>query len=269
MDFFRSFKETVLEMNVPHEVTPANVKQSTNSWISQNKLKLLGVLFFFMFAIFFVSLSNRTASRNRAVAHPRKIGLATINYSSGAAANLPVGGTIDPDGNPQHGWMTAILPFTERAYLADQIHSDQPWTAPQNKRVFQTSIPSYLNPEIHEPTTNPSGYALAHYTANSRVMGINTSSNVAIIGAAGLMQSTILLGEINANFPAWGSAQNLRDPAKGLDGGPDRFGSPSGEGATVIFVDGSGKFLNKNIDPVILKAISNPTGRGPVSPNAL
>ncbi|QDT42763.1 hypothetical protein Pan241w_28520 [Gimesia alba] len=249
---------------------PAAVKDkvSTKSWILANKVKLLGGIIVATFSIFFITISNRVASKHRAVAHLRPIFLATINYSSGAAANLPLGGTTDLNGNPQHGWMTAILPFTERRELAEQIDYDKPWTAPENKPVFQTSVPPYLNPDIHEPTTNPAGYALAHYTANSRVLGINKSSNIATISAAGLMQSTILLGEINANFPAWGSANNLRDPAQGLDGGPDRFGSPSGEGATVIFVDGSGKFLNKNIDPAILKAISNPTGRGPVSPNA-
>lgn len=243
-------------------------KTSTKSWILEHKVKLLGSVIFVTFAIFFVMISQRSASKQRAVNHLRTIGLATINYSSGAASNLPMGGTTDSAGNPQHGWMTAILPYTKRRDLAEQIDYDKPWTDPENERVFKTSIPAYLNPNIQSPKISPAGYALSHYAANSQLLGINKNATIAAIAAAGRTSNTILLGEINANYPAWGSAQNMRDPAKGLNGGPDSFGSPSGEGATVIFVDGSGKFLNKNIDPVILKAISNPTGKGPVPSNA-
>lgn len=249
------------------EPAAAKDKTPTKSWILENKGKLLGGVFFVSFAIFLGTLSHKKAATIRAVDHLRTIGLASINYSAGAASNLPFGGITDSTGNPQHGWMTAILPYMERRGLAELIHYDQPWTAPENERVFKTIVPAYLNPGIHEPITTPNGYALSHYAANSQLIGINKNSNLTTIAAAGRISNTILMGEINANFPAWGSANNMRDPAKGLNGGPDCFGSPSGEGAVVIFVDGSGKFLNKNINPAILKAISNPAGRGPVPPN--
>lgn len=223
---------------------PANVKDktSTKAWIIEHKVKLLGGVIFVTFFIFFILISHKAASKQRAVNHLRNIDLATINYSSGVASNLPFGSTTDAAGNPQHGWMTAILPYMKRQELAKQIQYDKPWTDPENEHVFKTSIPAYLNPNIQDPNTNPAGYALSHYAANSQLLGINKNSTIAAIAAAGRTLNTILLGEINANYPAWGSAQNIRDPANGLNGGPDCFGSPSGEGATVIFVDGVERF---------------------------
>ncbi|WP_339727812.1 DUF1559 domain-containing protein [uncultured Gimesia sp.] len=255
-------------MNAPNEMAPDKDKKSITRWLLDHKAILLIVVLITAFAVHFVTLLNRAVAKQRAINQLRHIGLAAINYSSGAAGNFPMGGTTDQAGNPQHGWMTTILPFMKQGILAEQINYDKPWTAPENEHVFKTMIPAYLNPEIHDPLTNSKGYALSHYAANPHVFGINKSANIGTIGLAGRITNTILMGEINANYPAWGSTKNMRDPAKGLNGGPDRFGSPSGEGATVIFVDGSGKFLNKNISPLILKAISNPTGKGPVPPNA-
>lgn len=227
---------------------------------------LVGIGIFVVFAVFLINISNNRKAKLRSLNQLRKIGLANINYSSGAASNLPIGGTTDQEGKPQHGWMTTILPFLGQTELATQIQYEIAWNAPENETVFKTSVPNYLNPGIQSPTMNSGGYALSHYTANSRIFGTNKSLSLTAISAADGLNYTILLGEINANFPAWGSAANMRDPANGLDGGPDHFGSPTGNRVVVIFADGSGKLLNQNIDPQILKAISTPNGGETISP---
>ena len=220
-----------------------------------------------VFAIFLINLSFRKDLKNRTLYHVRKIGLASINYSSGALSNLPLGGTTDTQGNPMHGWMTTLLPYLNQVELEKRIDYEKPWNDPANETVFKTSLPAVLNPVIQGQTFNSKGYALSHYTANSRVMGLNQSSNLLGISLADGMSYTILLGEINANFPAWGSTTNMRDPAKGLHGGPDSFGSPTAKGVPVIFADGSCRLLNKNIDPKILKALSTPNGGETITPN--
>ncbi|WP_298861192.1 DUF1559 domain-containing protein [uncultured Gimesia sp.] len=251
----------------PPVTTDTKGQPSMRSRIVENSPVLLSIVLFVAFAVFLRSLSTSKDLNIHSLNNLRNIGLATINYSSGALSNLPMGGTTDQQGNPQHGWVTAILPYLNQVELSKQINHKKPWNDPENETVFKTSLPSFLNPGIQGQTFNSKGYALSHYTANSRVMGLNNNSSLSGISLADGMTYTILLGEINANFPAWGSATNMRDPAKGLNGGPDSFGSPSANGVVVIFADGSGKLLNKNIDPKVLKALSTPNGGETISPN--
>ena len=255
-------------MNEPPLPVTTNTKgqPSMRSRIVENSPVLLSIVLFVAFALFLINLGIRKDANRRSLNVVRNIGLATINYSSSALSNLPSGGTTDQRGNQQHGWMTTILPYVNQVELSQQINEKKSWDDPENETVYKTSLPVFLNPAIQGQAFNSKGYALSHYTANSRVMGLNKSSSLTGISLADGMYYTILLGEINANFPAWGSATNMRDPAKGLHGGPDSFGSPLANGVVVIFADGSGKVLNKNIDPKILKALSTPNGGETISP---
>ena len=76
--------------------------------------------------------------------------------------------------------------------------------------------------------------------------------------------NTIAAGEVSAGFKAWGDPTNLRDPANGIGGGADQFGSSSPGGANMLFMDGSVKFIPENIDPQVLQALSTPDGGEPV-----
>ncbi|HSG72035.1 MAG TPA: hypothetical protein VLA12_16575, partial [Planctomycetaceae bacterium] len=71
---------------------------------------------------------------------------------------------------------------------------------------------------------------------------------------------TILAGEINEGFVAWGTPINTRDPAKGLNKGPETFGSPYPSGVQLLLVDGSVQLLSNDIDLTVLKALATPTG---------
>ncbi|QDU09268.1 DUF1559 domain-containing protein [Gimesia aquarii] len=194
----------------------------------------------------------------------RNIGLAVVNYSASHDSNMPLDTTTDLQGKPLHGWMTTLIPFLDEIELANQINYEKSWKDSENQTVFTTSLPFFLNPAIRDLSTNSEGYALTHYTANSRVIGIQKSYSLDEISNADGMATTILVGEINGNFPAWGSTSNFRDPVQGLKGGPEQFGSPF-KAVNVIFADGSGKCLSKDIDPQILKALSTPDGGERVS----
>ncbi|WP_298863875.1 DUF1559 domain-containing protein [uncultured Gimesia sp.] len=207
---------------------------------------------------------RRIAPKLASMNNLRNIGLAVVNYTSGHESNMPLGTTTDQQGKPLHSWMTAVVPYLDQVGLANQIKYEKPWNDPVNQHIFTTNIPVFINPSI-EKTTDSKGYALTHYTANSRLFGVNKSYSLDEISAADGMAVTIMLGEINSKFPAWGSTSNFRDPAKGLGGGPDHFGSPYEKSVNVIFSNGSGKFLSKDIDPKILKALSTPDGGEPIS----
>jgi prepilin-type processing-associated H-X9-DG protein len=76
------------------------------------------------------------------------------------------------------------------------------------------------------------------------------------------LSNTLLAGEVNGNFKPWGYPANWRDPALGINKSPDGFGSPwrRRKGANFLFADGSIHFIQDDIDPVILKALSTPDG---------
>ena len=178
---------------------------------------------------------------------------------------LPMGGNTDAQGTPLHGWMTKLLPYINEAAMTREIDDSQPWNAPDNKKVFTIIVPLFLNYHMKKgPQQNSEGYGLTHFSTNSHLFPFNDTVSIETIEKADGLSNTILIGEINSSFPAWGSATNVRDPARGLDGCPDCFGSPNKEGAYLMFANGSVRFINQNIDPEILKALSTPTGGEPI-----
>lgn len=209
---------------------------------------------------------RRIAQKVYSLNNLRNIGLGVVNYSGGHKGELPLRVSKDQKGNYLHGWMTSVLPYLDQVELAKQVNYEQPWNHSGNESVFKTSVPVFLNPALKNIKTESKGYALTHYTANLRLFRVEKTYSFDEISNADGLANTIMLGGINSNFPVWGSLFNFRDPAKGLDAGPNQLGSPFIGGAVnVIFADGSGKSLNKDIDPQILKALSTPDGGEPIS----
>ena len=71
--------------------------------------------------------------------------------------------------------------------------------------------------------------------------------------------TTILAAEVAGEFKPWGDPTNLRDPARGLDASPDGFGGPTGEGANVLFADGSVRFMRPTTSPEVIRALGRPS----------
>jgi prepilin-type processing-associated H-X9-DG protein len=73
------------------------------------------------------------------------------------------------------------------------------------------------------------------------------------------MSVPIRAGEA-ADYKPWGSPANWRDPARGINRTPDGFGSTDPKGANFVFADGGARFLSKDINAQVLKALSAPDG---------
>jgi uncharacterized protein DUF1559 len=169
---------------------------------------------------------------------------------------LPRAGTFDDDGNMLHSWETQLLPYI--GYMTREIDLKLPWNHPKNTVPFHKPVLEFLNPDLRSaPYRDTDGYCLSHYAVNSHVLAGNKKMTLAEItdGTA----NTILVGEINANFPPWGHPVNWRDPTKGLNRVPDGFGGPpSRNGVTFVMADGSVRFLHNRTAPEVLKALSTP-----------
>lgn len=113
------------------------------------------------------------------------------------------------------------------------------------------------------------GYGLSHYAANSRILGSDVTEGRSLMGGRGMkigdirdgLSTTLLIGEVNANFKPWGHPVNWRDPARGVNQSPYGFGGPwRVSGAHFLMADASVRFVSENVTPSVLRALSTPAG---------
>ncbi len=168
---------------------------------------------------------------------------------------LPSRWAFSPDGAPLHSWETRILPFL---FDIHEIDLKRPWDDPVNQGHFQKVVPVFINPDLRTAEfLDSQGYGLSHYSANCHTMGGNKKRS--LHDFAGRESSTILIGEVNANFQPWGQPVNWRDPARGINKSSYGFGGPPGSGgAHFVMADGSIRFINDKISPDVLRALSDP-----------
>ncbi|QDT88500.1 DUF1559 domain-containing protein [Gimesia algae] len=205
--------------------------------------------------------ARRSTSKNNL----KQIGLAMHNYHE-SARRFPMGGTFDKTGQPQHSWITQLLPYLDHKSLYDQIDFNQSWTAADNREPFETNFILLQSPgmpyDFTEEEGDAAGYKPAHYAANSRVLSANSGMDLRKIKDGS--SNTILAGEVRSGIKAWGDPTNFRDPTEGINRSPRGFGSKFKGGTHVLLSDGMVRFVSEDIDPSVLKALSTPNGGEPV-----
>ena len=208
-----------------------------------------------------VQSSREAARRAQSKNNYKQIGIALHNYHD-VHNSFPIGGTFSEDGQGQHGWMTALLPYVEQQALYQQIDQGQPWNAPQNQAAFRLPVRVYVNPSVPEQVDGQ-GYALAHYAGNAQVFQKNASIRLRdfIDGPS----QTVLAGDVAAGYQPWGSPENTRDLAAGFGKTPTQFGSVHHGMCHVLLADGAVRAISTEVDPAVLKALATPDGKEPVS----
>jgi hypothetical protein len=211
--------------------------------------------------------NRRANSRNNL----KQIGIALHNYHD-IHMMFPPGGFFGADDKMHHSWQTFVLPQIDRANLFNQIDFDVPWDDPRNTPTFQTEVPIYLFPGNGE-AVGSGGLALSHYAGNLNVLPKVKMSRenhpLRISEIYDGTSNTMVAGEVGEGFKPWGSPANLRDPSLGLNKGESSFGRASGDGAYLLFCDGSVEFVRNDVDQELLRRISLPSDGQPVDTRAL
>lgn len=197
------------------------------------------------------------ARRSEAMNNLKQIGLSAHNHHD-MKKSLPPGAIAADDGQLLHGWLTLLLPYVEQQGLFDQIDLQSPWNSPQNQPPMQTLVRVYQLRHPRLEDEDAAGYPLAHYAANQQVIGGTGQMTLAEIRDG--TSNTILSGEVAENNVPWGRPRNWRDPRLGINRSPDGFGAPWRGGAQFGLADGSVRFLNNNVAPEVLQALSTPNG---------
>jgi hypothetical protein len=187
------------------------------------------------------------------------IGMTMGWYADAHDNTLPSGGAFRPDGTALHSWETQLLDYISYD-TRNSINRKLPWNHPSNAPAFRCVLPEFINDRFTgADLRDAEGYGLSHYAANSHVLGANKGMKLDDITDG--RSTTLLVGEVNANFRPWGHPVNYRDPTKGINRSPHGFGGvPRSGGASFVMCDGSVRFISDRVSPEVLRALSTPRG---------
>jgi hypothetical protein len=199
---------------------------------------------------------REAAARTISTTNLKQMAVAASTYHD-VHKHFPPGGVFDEHGRALHGWQTLLLPYVEQKELYNGINLKLPWSDPANAAAFRTRVPMYQCHDVEEKD-DPEGMAPSHYAGNVRVLG---GVRLTLKDITDGTSNTLFAGEAAGNFKPWGHPRNWRDPARGLNKSADGFGSPSGRDQVIFaMMDGSVRYLHKDISPAVLRALSTPNG---------
>jgi prepilin-type processing-associated H-X9-DG protein len=188
------------------------------------------------------------------------------------------GATMDAPGlKPEKrlSWLASILPSVGDGDIFQALDVNKPWDDPSNHRR-NAQVATYLNPKLTE-TVDANGNGLTHYAGmagvgadaaelakndpRAGVFGYNRKTAMADItdGAA----NTIMVMDVNGKLGPWaaGGSPTLRAlTSEPYFNGPDGIGGNFAGGANFLFADGSVRFINKNVDPQVMRALATIAG---------
>ncbi|WP_029247873.1 DUF1559 family PulG-like putative transporter [Schlesneria paludicola] len=181
----------------------------------------------------------------------KHIGLALHNYHDSYNC-FPAGGIFNLERQAYHGWMTTILPFIDDYPLWSSIDGKEPWDTTKNAGSFLHELPCYENPSEPLPQRSKWEFPLAHYSANSRIMAVNSFTKLESIENA---ERVFLAGELAGDFLPWGCPYNWRELGS-LNDNPPTYGRSTRDGCHFLFTDGRVEFVANEVSADILKKMS-------------
>ena len=218
----------------------------------------------------------------------RQLALAIHNYAD-AHRKLPSGTILNSDLKPEErlSWLVQVLPYVEQAALYEQMDRAQGWKSAGNRNAVSAVIRTFVNPGIEgDPLAETEDGWAAAVTDYVGIAGVGEDGPLLPVTSpkAGMFaydratrfqdvtdgtSNTLMMSEATGRRGAWasGGRATIRPlTTKPYINGPDGIGGPYPGGANMGMADGSVRFVNQNIDPSVLEALSTIRG-GEVIPS--
>jgi prepilin-type processing-associated H-X9-DG protein len=242
---------------IPAEAPPGRSKRLW--WRVVQALGLGGaVAVVSLLAITGIIAAVRASHRTQCVANLKQIGLALHAYHEGQG-QFPAPALFDRDGRPLLSWRVAILPQLGYRSLYARFHLDEPWDSPHNRALLREMPREFACPGGPGPRAGRTGY-LVVVGPKTEVGSVNTPFEPT--RAADFSEffdgtsNTALVLETDTLVP-WTKPEDLAwTPGEPLP----RLASPHDGGASVLFADGSVRFLKATIAPTTFLAILTKNG---------
>jgi prepilin-type processing-associated H-X9-DG protein len=203
------------------------------------------------------------AARVRSSNNLKMLGLAMHEYHN-QYNKLPRPAIYSPQGKPLLSWRVAILPFLEREALYMQFHLDEPWDSEHNLELLKV-MPKEYAPVVGADSAPPyatyyqvftSDWVRAQATPgwamfNSQPQPDGLALTMAMVSAADGTANTLMIAEAWHPVP-WTRPDDLPyAPDQPLP----KLGGLFPNGFNAAFADGSVRFINRDTDEAVLRAL--------------
>lgn len=204
-----------------------------------------------------IAFLRRDAQRIQSWNQLKMLTMAVHNYHD-AYQQFPVGAVIDDHGRAVRGWVPSLSGWSRWSIRDYAAH--EPWDGPHNRQYGLGALPDLVHPALGwHGQFDERGFALMHYAGNVHVFPNNRGFRLS--DCTDGTSQTLAIGEVAENFQPWLSPYNRRDPADGVNAVPWGFGGPPWQyGAYFSMVDGSVRFVSRDIDRTLLTALGTPAG---------
>jgi hypothetical protein len=197
-------------------------------------------------------LRAQPAARMKSSNNLKQMALALHNYHD-TYGTFPTPTIYSKDGKkPLYSWRVAILPFLEEDKLYNEFKLDEPWDSDNNKKLLERL------PKLYAPVTGkPKDKTTTHYQV---IVGggamFEDKKKLRIADVTDGLSNTIMVVEAEEPVP-WSKPADLTyDPKKELP----KFGGLFKEGFNAAFADGATRFISKNNDEKLLRALITRSG---------
>jgi prepilin-type processing-associated H-X9-DG protein len=210
-----------------------------------------------------VAAARTSAYKTRSANNLKQLSLAMHNYAN-SRRTLPGHALYGKDEKPLLSWRVALLPYLGQMPLYRKFKLDEPWDSAQNKPLLKFMPPSFIPPGENpggEPYTTfyqvfvgKGGPVGPVFEPGSRYRG-DLSTGIPD-GSSG----TFLIVEAGSAIP-WTKPDDLvYDP----DGPLPKLGGIFGDGFNAAFADGSVRFIAREADEAMIRALITRNGGEPV-----
>ena len=178
----------------------------------------------------------------------RNIAIALLNYESAYHA-LPPAYTVDQDGKPLHSWRTLILPALGELDVYKKIDLSKAWDDPVNAEAYNTNLdffhcPSADCPQNHTTYLAIVGTKSCFHPTKPRPLSEITDDHA----------ETLMIIEVTPDKAVHWMAPLDADEQMVLGLGP-KSKLAHASGVNAVFVDGSARFLDVNMDVAVRRAL--------------